>query len=977
VNVFRFRFMLAALAALAPATVFAGEDVKVPPAIEQVLAKALVPSQTLGPTRIPIGSATGDFGYSIAVSDKYAVIGSPADTVSGGGSNQNGSVYIFQRVNSATTPWKLLDRLTPGTTTAERFGQSVAVSGELVLVGAPGLKGLTGTGRAILYGRDARRTTTPYFMVLDSTIRGADAGITNAGAAFGESVGLLVQTVKNFISGTSTTTTHVFVGAPQAITQNPGGGANLRTGAVVVYRCVVGKSIFPNPPTYNCLTGGSSGTTLLPKLYRQTTTGGSVDFGQSLAVHGSPKGGPITLVVGSPDQCSNNDLCLVFTIPPAPPPPPREAGVAYVFKGSGNSWGTAATLFPGTGSLTGDDFGDSVAFNGTHVAVGAPRDDINGGTDVGTVRVYENTSTQPCGLSGQPVCTWALVQALVPNNTTTDPMMFGQRVSFYGNQLLVGAPNRTVGVNTLQGSAFYFERSNAQFFLREEIFRTGVTGDTRYGSAVAVLGGSLLIGEKDGPNGGASPQGRVYTYSLSPGISRNFNPAPVANAPQDRFGTTTVVRDGIMLVGVPGAENGALQNVGLVRVLVPNPALPGTWMEVKTFTPPVGEAIANLRFGHALALTANGSRILVGAPGADAVPGDGSVVPVGAVFVYERVAGMTDWVPAVQGSPKLVHASPQLNADFGAAIDVDPAGNLLVVGAPLADRNGMADLGAVTVFRDLLPASGVSDPKLHGKATYGVGEDVPPPAGGGLGDKWGSSVASDGEVVAAGAPEAGGGSGEDGYVTVIDDGDGSFGVEDTVEPPPDAPDTPSDEQDFGTSIDLDEGMLAVGAPGTDVSDEDASTANVDEGAGYAYAVSGNPPQASEPAEMEAPSGEPGDKWGTAVSADGGMVAAGGPGADVPPDEGAPPAGCTTDMCQDQGAVTTYECDVVGGVVICGYDDTIYGKDAAADEGIGTSVALDGETLVTGAPDAGAGDEGAIYAAEDQFLTDGVFRDGFE
>ena len=975
----RFAFLArfaACVLSLVSGAALAADD-KVPAGVRQALAKALAPNQVLGPGgRLPGGHVTGDFGYSIAVSDKYVVIGAPSDSIQGNSLDPKqpqfpnvGGVYVFQRVNSTTAPWKFLERIVPGTTAPERFGQSVAVSGDLILVGAPGLKGLTGTGRALLYGRDARDTTPPLFTALDSTITAGQAGITNPGAAFGESVGIIVQKIYNFTTGTTTTSTQLFIGAPQADTADPSNGTIRRTGAVIVFDCLVTKQAFPNPPGYNC----NDVQTLLPPRH---ATG--VDFGQSLAAALPPKvslfGSPITLVVGSPDQCSVT-LCFSFNGSPIP-----MAGVAYVFMGSKASWGTPTTLFPGSGSQTGDDFGAAVAFNGTHVAVGAPLDASSTGVrSNGSVRIYEKTSTSSCGLSGQPACTWAFRQALAPKDTA-DPMLFGRRVSFYGNQLLVGAPNRTVAGNTLQGSAFYFEVSRDAFFLREEIFRTGVTGNTNFGSAVAVLGGNLMVGEQNGPNGASNSTGLVYSYSLSPTIARNPNPAPPAEAPQDRYGTTTVVRDGVLVIGSPGAASGALANVGAVRIMVASSVTPGQYDLVQTITPPAEELVANLRFGHALGLTANGNRIIVGAPGADAVPGDGSVVPVGAAFVYERVAGQTQWLPAVQNG-KLLHASPQLNSDFGAAIDVDPAGALLVVGAPLADRvldgssNTVADVGAVTIFRDIANATG-SDAK--GKSTYDVGEDVPPPDGAGVGDKWGSSVATDGDSAAAGAPEDGTGEGEDGYVTVVDDaGGGSFDNTDVIEAPEDAPETTTDEQDFGSSIDMEDGTLAVGAPGTDVPDEDSAAANADEGAVYAYPVSGG--LADEGTMMEAPSGEPGDKWGTAVATDDGEVAAGGPGVDVPPaDSVSPPADCTVDMCEDQGAVSTYTCDYnEQGLIVCGYSDTLYGDGAGADEGVGSSVGIHGDTIIAGAPRAGSQDEGAVYAAEDLFLTDGVFRDGFE
>ncbi|HVF34917.1 MAG TPA: hypothetical protein VND91_06305, partial [Candidatus Saccharimonadia bacterium] len=666
----------------------AQHETKVPADVEAVLSKALTPTQTqtLGPTRLPSGSVTGDFGYSLAVSDKYAVIGSPADTVAGGGASQNGSVYIFERVNSATTPWKLLDRLTPQTTAPERFGQAVAVSGDLVVIGAPGLKGNTvngGVGRAFVYVRDPAARTTPFFMRRD-TLAGSDPpntvdDIANNGAAFGESVGAVVQKFYNFLNGTTTTTTHVFVGAPQADTRDPDDGTVRRTGAVLVYRCTVGKALPPNPPTYVCSTGGTSGKILVPDLHVA-----GADFGQSLSVV-PPKPtsffvtpSTITLAVGSPDQCSN---CLVF-----PPQAAVFGGAAYVFYGSGPNWGRPTYIRPGSGIATGDDFGDALAFNGTQLAIGAPRDNALNGT----VRIFQKSefSPSPCGgfTSGTPqsACAWSSVQTLGPG--ASGGMLFGQRVAFYGNQLLVGAPNRQVVLNTLQGSVFYFDRATptAPLAFQFELSRTGVTGDTNFGSAVAVLGGSLLVGEKNGPNGGTSPPGRVYTYTLTKPVSRTPNPAPTTAPTGDRFGTITVLRDGVMLVGVPGASSGGLANVGLVRVYVPNPAAPGTHMLLQTITPPPGESIANLRFGHALALTASGNRILIGAPGADAVPGDGSVVPVGAVFVYGRGAFATSWTLATDGENKLLHPTPQAASDFGASLDVDPAGAVLVVGAPNA-----------------------------------------------------------------------------------------------------------------------------------------------------------------------------------------------------------------------------------------------------------------------------------------------------
>jgi len=82
------------------------------------------------------GQASDDFGWSVAVSDDTAVIGAPFEDP---GSAQAGSVYIFQRDEGGSGNWGEVTKLTASDAQDnDFFGDSVAISGDTVVVGAPG-----------------------------------------------------------------------------------------------------------------------------------------------------------------------------------------------------------------------------------------------------------------------------------------------------------------------------------------------------------------------------------------------------------------------------------------------------------------------------------------------------------------------------------------------------------------------------------------------------------------------------------------------------------------------------------------------------------------------------------------------------------------------------------------------------------------------------------------------------------------------
>jgi hypothetical protein len=105
-----------------------------------------------------------EFGFSVALSENFAIIGARQDDDNGGSS---GSVFVFSRTDDE---WHEQTKLLPSDGSAgEFFGHSLAMENEEIIVGAPGNNG---TGAAYVYsnwiatGIYHPETSIPYQIVL-------------------------------------------------------------------------------------------------------------------------------------------------------------------------------------------------------------------------------------------------------------------------------------------------------------------------------------------------------------------------------------------------------------------------------------------------------------------------------------------------------------------------------------------------------------------------------------------------------------------------------------------------------------------------------------------------------------------------------------------------------------------------------------------------------------------------------------------
>src|SRR5687768_4231630 len=78
--------------------------------------------------------ANSGFGSSVAIDGNAIVVGAPTDSISG---NRRGSAFVIERSGTAWFETAQLIAPEPAEILNERFGSSVAISGDTIVVGAP------------------------------------------------------------------------------------------------------------------------------------------------------------------------------------------------------------------------------------------------------------------------------------------------------------------------------------------------------------------------------------------------------------------------------------------------------------------------------------------------------------------------------------------------------------------------------------------------------------------------------------------------------------------------------------------------------------------------------------------------------------------------------------------------------------------------------------------------------------------------
>ena len=322
----------------------------------------------------PADGYIGDrFGVSVAISGDYAIVGAHNDDDNG---RDSGSAYIFQR--SGTDEWIEQDKLLPSDGyNYDHFGFSVAISGDYAIVGAyhdyDDNNG-TNSGSAYIFQRSGSSWTEL-------------AKLVPSDGYFNDYFGYSVD-----ISGDYT-----IVGA----SRDDDSGSD--SGSAYIFQ--------------------RSGTEWI-ELSKITPADGYTDdrFGVSVAISGD-----YTIVGASRDDDSGSD-----------------SGSAYIFQRSDSEWTEQTKLTPADG-YSYDNFGYSVAIRGDYAIVGAHYDDDNGSSS-GSAYIFQRSGSY-----------WIEKAKLTPSDGSSSDN-FGYSVAISDDYAIVGAHGDDDNGSD-SGSAYIFDKA--------------------------------------------------------------------------------------------------------------------------------------------------------------------------------------------------------------------------------------------------------------------------------------------------------------------------------------------------------------------------------------------------------------------------------------------------------------------------------------------------------------------------------------
>ncbi|MFN0242159.1 MAG: hypothetical protein ACKVWV_04635 [Planctomycetota bacterium] len=386
----------------------------------------------------------------------------------------------------------------------ELFGRSVDLDGDTLVVGAQGYNPAPqpgGIGAAYVYRRVGSAWT------LEARLLASD-GVP--GDAFGRSVAIDGDTVavgaglEDHDGFNAAGAVYVFVRSggvwteqAKLVASDPvnlaglGGTVSLHGDTVVS-----GASSAPAPIGSGAVyvfARAASVWTQQAKLVAPTPR-----LGESVAIDGD------TVVAGSP-----TDSWVIFG-----------EGSAHVFVRSGASWSPPARLVASDPQFN-VAFASSVDVAGDTIAVGTPG--WNGAD--GAVYVFQWTGSA-----------WREVQRVSMSiDAGQNPTRLGECVALYGNMLLAGGPlwgPPGVGLQ-FAGRAYLFERTRGRYRERAAVQASDATGAQQFGTAVAISGDRLVVGNDDT----STPNDKVYVFHWEPESTFCFGdgslPTPCPCAPPD------------------------------------------------------------------------------------------------------------------------------------------------------------------------------------------------------------------------------------------------------------------------------------------------------------------------------------------------------------------------------------------------------------------------------------------------------------
>jgi hypothetical protein len=444
-----------------------------------------------------------------------------------------------------------------------------------------------------------------------------------------------------------------------------------------------------------------------------------------------------------------------------------------------------------------DEAGTSVAVsgNGATVVVGIPREDSNANGIGGNPAINTSPDSGAAYIFARTDTGWAQ-QAYVKASPISPGDRFGAvvAISSDGSTIAISAPGRTVNAGTVS----IFVRSGGSWAQQATFRGTSTQSDDRFGGALSFsANGSILAvgatGEDsnstDQTNNSAPDAGAAYVFTRAGAIWSQQAYIKASNVEQgDLFGSSVSLNAAgtLLAVGAAAEDGGA----GAVYTFTNAGPL---WTQSALIKAPNAEPLDS--FGAAVALSADGNTLAVGAPQEDGTvtgaqpfpidpppgvpPPDPNVPPPdpsdlpnplpttfqglcaagiqfplvrpsvgcesGAVYIFVRDAGVWSAHTYIKGS------NNEYEDRFGTSVAMSTDGSTIAIGSPSEDSSDVGIEGNETL--EDAPGSGAAYIYRNDAGTW-TQQAYVKASNTGAGDKFGTSVAvsSDAAALVVGAP---------------------------------------------------------------------------------------------------------------------------------------------------------------------------------------------------------------------------------
>lgn len=695
---------------------------------------------------------TGDgdqFGSGVSISADTLIVGaflesSAATGVNGSQSDNSafgaGAAYVFVRSGGI---WSQQAYLKASNTDAgDFFGRAVSISGETVVIGARFESSMATAVNGDETDDSAPETGAAYVFVRNGGVWSQRAYLKASNGERGDGFGASVA-----ISGGT-----VVVGAPRESGSSTGVNGdqsdNRYSDAGAAYVFV------------------QSGATWVQQAYlKASNTWEKSRFGTAVAIAGE------TVIIGADGEPGASRLVNGDQTDRSA----EGAGAGYIFVRSGTMWTQQAYVkASNTEEVYGPDFfGAAVAISGDTVVVGA------WGEDSTATGVNGNEADTSAKLSGavyvfiRSGMGWSQQAYLKASNTEAGDQ-FGYAVAIDGESIVVGAPGEdsaAMGVNGDQsgnglvdsGAAYVFVRNGTVWSQQAYLKASNTGADDRFGSAVALSGGTVIVGgwgedsATTGVNGNQADNtnpdsGAAYVFVRNGTVWSQQAYLKASNSgASDNFGIAVAIDGETLVVGAFGESSAATgvngnqaddstADAGAAYVFVRSS---GTWSQQAYLK------AANTRdgdiFGRAVSIA--GETIVVGsaledsdATGVNGNPTSGFAYDSGAAYVFVRSAG------AWSQQAYLKASNTGSDDTFGRAVAI--TGNTVVIGADGEDSAATGVDGNQS--SNFAPESGAAYVFVRSGTVWSQ-QAYLKAANTGFYDRFGRAVAVGGDTVVVGA----------------------------------------------------------------------------------------------------------------------------------------------------------------------------------------------------------------------------------